>query len=389
MKRTKNSLLQIHITRRYGFKVEINIVWHKLINMKLLIYIIPIAVLFSCNARHYSGYVYDSDNNQPLDSVLVTDNHKALLEWVDFGILPAGEYLHAITDSSGFFSFQGKDRKDFVEIVLAGKGYRNIERTHTFFDGDTLYLDPVNEILEARKQELMREEITVRHFPMKSGDTVFIVNEEKTRAFVHFPDREPSIQRNKIYIDPDKNSNDYNYVINFRLSDRYYHRVPASPKREISPSLPRKWVQLDEYKGNYYLYNSAKTALRFEITDTMLISFGWMEGNFGLTYDSIIQEMPDQYRIKNLQGVGYLLFNEICIYIIDNEKGIAIFEMYQEGERWYKLFVDEAKARNFPIISHFYEGNHILIPTYYPLDDTDFGKLLEQFKRERKNLINK
>lgn len=289
--------------------------------MSLTYIIILLVTLSACNACRYNG----SDTRQPLDSVLVTDN-------------PDGKY------------------------------------THTFTDGN------------APEEERRKHITTIKQHPMISGDTVFIANEEETTVYVNDTTIPHIIIRNKVYIDPDKHSKHYSRVINFNLDNgERYHRSPATPKRNIPLSLPLLWVPLDEYKGAYYLYSSLEHGImRYKITDTTLVSLGWVDGDYGFAYDSIVQDGNDRYVIKGRYKEGLPVCDEIRIYMIDADKGIAVFEGYEDGEKdWQALYVDAAKARNFPVIVHEYYGNFILKPVYYPLDTTNFDKLLKKFKTKK------
>ena len=239
--------------------------------------------------------------------------------------------------------------------------------------------------IHSQKLETIKEDL-------QYSDTVFLVNE-----YIY-----DSITRYIVYIEPDKSSEYYNRIGNFNLKrEKYYviinddsiyifmnnrlydynytyededdfKEVFITLKKKKTPkNLPTKWVPLYLYNNEYYLYAPCEwTIPKYNITDTLLMYYGWMDGLYGFSYDTIIQKSNNHYSIQNIKGFHN---TEINIYIIDKAKGIAVFEFDN-----YKpsLYVDAEKIRNFPIIvcecTEKYEE--------YEFPDIDIKKLIKKSK---------
>lgn len=101
--------------------------------------------------------------------------------------------------------------------------------------------------------------------------------------------------------------------------------------------------------------------------------------DFGYTYRSIVKTSSGSYKIEGISRDDNAYPDEIRIYIIDNKRGIAVFEMREKGEVSRRLLcVDASKARNIPLIIHCYSATVIKKPPYYALDSIDFEKLLKE-----------
>jgi hypothetical protein len=200
---------------------------------------------------------------------------------------------------------------------------------------------------------------------LQSGDTVFLVNEyiyDSTTQYI-------------VYVEPDTSSKYYGRISDFSLNEEHYYvYIKADSnymnikyryyyyslddkkddlkevsvilkKKNIPQNLPTKWIPLYLYNNEYYLYAPCEWIISiYNITDTLLIFYGWNDGDFGFPYDTIIQKSNNHYAIQDIKGFHN---KEINIYIIDKEKGIAVFDFdYYEP----CLYIDAEKIRNFPII---------------------------------------
>ena len=242
------------------------------------------------------------------------------------------------------------------------------------------------------------EYITIKD-SLRSGDTVFLVN-ERTIGYIN---GDTFISRNAIYIEPDKSSNyhrnaicDYglgkNYYITDAIDGGYYTNIdnhfykeggdekgfytlkevfPILKKKKTPQNLPRKWIPLYPYNNEYYLYRPCEFIIqRYNITDTLLMYYGWMDGIYGFSYDTIVQKSKNHYQIKRIKDFHN---RKINIYIIDREKGIAVFEFDNYKPR---LYVDAEKVGYFPVIVHYCNGKE----DNYEFSDIDLKKLIEKFK---------
>ena len=355
--------------------------------MKPIILFILLLAFTACTQR-YTGYVIDSDNGQPLDSVLLTTNFDTAHHigrfahaWHKEGIASDSQFACAYTDNTGFFTFDGAKRNDHTNIWFIRKGYEPRTSSQEYLHGDTIYLSPNWEIREAREKAKQPRMITLqRQLPLQLGETKFLVHEMSTYIYVTSDTIESDFTYTAIYFDTDKKSAYYDFFTNFNLGE-YYYPEPATARRSIPAALPRRWIEIEEYQGDYYLYASfPRRHARYMITDTTLIIFGIIEGDFGFACESIGQVSAGHYVIKNIRRSGWAYCGELHIYIVDPARGIAVIENRKEGEETRRaLYVDARKARNFPIIVHECDGD--IMPDYYRLKSSaDYDKLLKRFK---------
>ncbi|HLF45179.1 MAG TPA: hypothetical protein VI548_02065 [Chitinophagaceae bacterium] len=203
-------------------------------------------------------------------------------------------------------------------------------------------------------------------------DTVFIKRtiSDSPYPFYHaiFIDSSPDSEHRKKLIDFKFNSFDsasYYEIINLLL--------PLNKIQNIKAGFPVKWITLNQYKGEYYLYRPSEAGyhFKFELTDSATIDYT-MEGPIPgkikrIKFDddincTIEREHPWESR-------------EVSIKIIDKQKGIAVFTFTgQKSDRWYHLMVDSKKANLFPVIV-----NYCITDKQGELDfdSIDFNKLLK------------
>lgn len=335
-----------------------------------------IFLFMACTActHTYTGYVIN-DNGIPMDGVLITFNYDSAGSWLEKGI-PSVCSDCIYTDSTGFFSFDGVRKNDAAEIWFVKSDYQLKHCRQESLCGNHIVLYPEWRLREDESNRLF----TTKQLPLQYGQTKFIVH--KLKAYVHKSNtlRPPSIVYTAIYLDTDKQSEYYNYFTDFRLGE-YYHPEPATVRRKIPDALPRRWIGVEEYKGTYYLYASyPRLNPRYLITDTTIIYFGYMDGDYGYAYTDIEQKGAGHYIIKNMSKNGQKYYDELRIRIIDSMQGIAVFELYEDGKiTRQSLYVDEQKARKLPIIVHKSEGD--VMPHYFPLDTINLDNLLKDGKK--------
>ena len=232
---------------------------------------------------------------------------------------------------------------------------------------------------------------------LRSSDTVFLVNEWN----IFYYQGDTFVHRNAVYIETNKSSakyyrdrigdfglknrlsekNEYYYLKYKNIDNLFYYsddkeeewkEIPITlKKRKIPENFPIKWLPLYSYNNEYYLYAPCQWVFeKYNITDTLIMFYGWMDGIYGFSYNTIVQKSENHYTI---QGIKNFHNKKINIYIIDREKGIAVFEYDNYPLR---LFVDAEKIENFPVIVHYCEE----LELEYEFPYIDLKKLIEKIK---------
>jgi hypothetical protein len=164
-----------------------------------------------------------------------------------------------------------------------------------------------------------------------------------------------------IFIDTAKSSLYYDYINSFQFDETdsasYQSSVdclkPFSYINNDIFGLPKRWLTLNIYKGNYYLYSPSDyiNNYRVAITDSNYIGY-YNEGAQATKINSITETNQKTYRLElsNCNNTTAELF----IHLVDPQRGIAVFEFpYVTIEGRYILMVDADKAKNFPIIVNY------------------------------------
>ena len=236
---------------------------------------------------------------------------------------------------------------------------------------------------------------------LQSGDTIFLVNER----IIEWNDQgDTSVLRFAVYIEPNKsleyydrigdfgfgkyydyyvitdadsnyiviNNRFYDYNYTYEDEDDFKEVFITLKKKKISKTLPTKWIPLYSYNNEYYLYAPCEWIIpKYNITDTLLMYYGWMDGIYGFSYDTIVQKSDEHYVIQGIKGFHN---TEINIHIIDKKKGIAVFKFDD-----YKphLYVDAEKIKNFPLIVCDCNEKY----KEYEFPDIDLKKLIRDNKK--------
>ncbi len=153
-----------------------------------------------------------------------------------------------------------------------------------------------------------------------------------------------------IFFDKTKNTEYYDRIIDCSttLNYEYYKSYIAHLKEEYNTEfithkideLPRKWIELHLYNGEYYVYHPCDfmTHYRIIITDSTIVE----PNDFSVLAISEYKKINDSIFEFHLD-CG--LTKKMTIQIIDKERGIAVVETWRTI-----LMVDAEKAKNFPII---------------------------------------
>ncbi|MDH6310823.1 hypothetical protein M2451_003561 [Dysgonomonas sp. PFB1-18] len=227
----------------------------------------------------------------------------------------------------------------------------------------------------AKPQKDVRDEIIMN--ALQSGDTTFVVNEVYV-PILNGDTLFADTVRTRIYIDPSKSSVYYDRICDFSLDDESYYETPSSKKKKIPSDLFREWIPLHLYNGDYYLYAPCEWIIdKYKITDSVLIFYGWMDGDYGFSYDKITQRTGG-YSIQDVRDIYNELYTELNIYIIDETRGIAVFEYIGASEDFkFRLQVRADKARQFPIVVHDCKWKQL----EYEFEKPDYEALLKKIRK--------
>jgi hypothetical protein len=164
-----------------------------------------------------------------------------------------------------------------------------------------------------------------------------------------------------IFIDTAKSSLYYDYINTFKFDEidsaSYQPSVdclkPFSYINNDIFGLPKRWLSLNIYKGNYYLYSPSDymNNYRAAITDSTYIGYN-NQGPQAEKIKAITKTNEKTCRLE-LSACDQSAA-ELFIHIIDPQRGIAVFEFpYAPIADRFILMVDAAKAKEFPIIVNY------------------------------------
>lgn len=139
--------------------------------------------------------------------------------------------------------------------------------------------------------------------------------------------------------------------------------------------LPKKWIDLFQYKGEFYTYYYCDfcSIYQLEFRKNMLLETR-CEGPNIIAVNSFKKENSNTFSFEKTDEFG--LKQEVIIHIIDEEKGIAIFETKINNESSYQLMLDVTKIEKFPIIVN--DCSHSKHSEFKEFEEPDYQKLLNQ-----------
>jgi hypothetical protein len=185
-----------------------------------------------------------------------------------------------------------------------------------------------------------------------------------------------------VFIDTDRHSRFYNVIGDFsfgqfdtatydRSLDYLKERKMKLTKNNIH-DIPKKWILLNYYKNKFYTYYPSDFYSHFKliITDTAFIDFSG-EGpcaNKVLSYKRVDGKTME-FSLAGIEKPS----RRLIIHIIDEQKGIAVFEEPDNKDNRYYLMISAEKMRQLPIIV-----NHCTIQkeAEVEFDEPNFKKLI-------------
>jgi len=163
-----------------------------------------------------------------------------------------------------------------------------------------------------------------------------------------------------IYFDRNKNSKFYAEITYFKFlnfdNDSYKYSIDYLKENRLflhkkNPVITStKWVTLKQYKGKYYAYHPCDfyNHFRASINDTTYIEWTG-EGPVGnkILNQKKIDDQTYEFKLTGINSKN----RTIIIHIIDDDKGIAVFEESSKGAaKDYYLMIMADKVRTVPLI---------------------------------------
>lgn len=190
-----------------------------------------------------------------------------------------------------------------------------------------------------------------------------------------------------IFIDPSNKSAFYNQLTNLEVNKSISYDYSLNYLIENHLQLEKvgniipfnQWISLKKYRGEYYVYKPCDWYTRNDksINDSTFIDF---TGEGPIANKIILQKKinPTTFQYE-LTGI-YHKERTLTIYIVDQKKGIALFETsdYHSEEKEYELFVSAEKIHLFPLIVNqceFHKQHEFFF------DTPDFKQILLQVKK--------
>ena len=163
--------------------------------------------------------------------------------------------------------------------------------------------------------------------------------------------------KQSIFIDPNKNSHGYKRLTDFQVDEFSKENYDATLKDLLQKNkntkalnideISKNWIEIHLYNNQYYVYESCDFYNQQMAIKSNILTHWSMEGQEPHLIVSAKQSKPNIFDLKLKDN--YL--NEIKIYLINKEKGLAVFEELVNGKHFdYFLMLDSSKVSNFPII---------------------------------------
>lgn len=154
------------------------------------------------------------------------------------------------------------------------------------------------------------------------------------------------------------------------------HKLKPTKKTPVIPQT--KWITLKQYKGTFYAYHPCDfySHYRISINDTTFID--WT--GEGPEANKIITQKKIDDKTYEFQLSGITNKNrKLIIHIIDNKKGIAVFEETSgnASESYYYLMVASDKIKTVPLIVNNCETYKQIELSF---DKPNYGELLKNNK---------
>lgn len=114
-------------------------------------------------------------------------------------------------------------------------------------------------------------------------------------------------------------------------------------------SLPKKWIELFQYKGQFYTYYYCDFCgdYKLEFKKNMIVETNCEGPNvIAVSYFHKINSKTFELKTFNESNES----TKTIIHIIDFKKGVAVFEKLIGKESSYQLMLDVSKINQFPMI---------------------------------------
>lgn len=174
------------------------------------------------------------------------------------------------------------------------------------------------------------------------GQKTVLYEEKEQTIFIDYSKNSEFFKRRKEYQFSRKNED------SLVIEDLNNFKKQNSFKNIEIKNLPKKWVELFLFRGKYYTYypcDFCGDVDNIEFENSMFFTYRCEYIELNKIEKS--SQVKDNFslEISNSENKGIL-----NIYMIDLEKGVAVFETKIENENTYKLMLDVSKLDKFPMI---------------------------------------
>ncbi len=187
-----------------------------------------------------------------------------------------------------------------------------------------------------------------------------------------------------IYFDTNKNSWLYNEISHFKFLqfDKESYKLSTDYLKEKNLTLVKKpsvipikkWVTLKQYKNTFYAYYPCDFLFHYRVSINDSTFIDWT--GEGPVASKIIQQKKIDAKTYQFKLSGIYDHNRtLTIHIIDQQKGIAIFEENNIGEATqYGLMIAADKIKTVPLIVNNCETQK---QTELTFDEPDYAQWLK------------
>lgn len=292
------------------------------------------------------------------------------------------------TDNSGAFIFTSD-----TTVCFYKKGYSlELKDFKTIHIGDTIALSPYANGYEISSDGYaVGGFYTITNYPESEPDTIENILDPGALIYETVIHTNDSLSLRKlrtgfVYIDNKKDKNRTAKELETVLSfDSGYEEdlLPLIKKAEkekntIPSGLPREWIPLYLYNGEYYVYSPCQNInMRYKFYNASLLHP--MGHDLPYFVDIKVKTIrSNEYSIRGKSEIGGN--QDLNIYIIDPKRGIAVFEETNDDDLpTLQLMLDARKAKEFPLIIHECE---YMLNHEFEFDEPDFPALLSKFRNK-------
>ncbi|WCM42082.1 hypothetical protein MG290_14300 [Flavobacterium sp. CBA20B-1] len=190
-----------------------------------------------------------------------------------------------------------------------------------------------------------------------------------------------------VFIEKNKNSVFYNYILDFEFDefDKQHfqwsldylmkNKISLTKQKNILPS--NKWIQIKFLNNDFYAYHPCDffTFFQASITDSTYLE---ITGE-GPVANKILSQRKISNATFEIKTTGMYQQNRtIKIYLINQDKGIAVFEEHlNDGSQFRYLMAESNKIKKLPFIVNRCDNYK---QEEFEFEEPDFERLIKNLK---------